>query len=531
MSLLNPYNPTLGTAPLLGHQPVFDRIYKELTKPTPSHVSLIGPKYSGKSTILACLAERLRALPDAWAVVLWDLRYETPQSDADFKQMLGNKICEQLRLQDHQTAKDLADLLVSIEGSPSVDDLATVFNAVQSEKKRIVILFDNHDKAIEQDGLTENLWSHMEFFANIPSVKFVATSLLPLAETSFKREIQVSPYWRKYVPVIRLEAFGSEDWPGFFEPFSQNGLSIDAPAQKEVANWSGGVPILAAELAKRLFEQAQKQSGIGKADVDALAQTLLSDDNCRGILKNVWRSMDDPSSQGHFLEASEGRAKISEWSRDSLDFLLRRGLVVKQGADIKGNCRLLSQWSQHHAGASSALRDAFGKAESYEANFPELLQLRLSQITSLDTNLRKAVARVLANLEDPEMALSGLRTVFDEAMRCLWAAETGGTRRAPEAWRAALGDRLAPDGKLPDPGVNRGNECFILDTITGKQNTSSIAKHATKPTFILAQCVKSTGDFLNHTGGVAVAPAFANAACLAAVELCESLARDLTRAS
>lgn len=121
------------------------------------------------------------------------------------------------------------------------------------------------------------------------------------------------------------------------------------------------------------------------------------------------------------------------------------------------------------------------------------------------------------------------QAVFDEAMRCLWAAETGNTNRAPEVWRESIGKRLSADGKLPAMGLDRGNECFILDQITGKQGTQRISRFATKPTFILAQCVKSSGDFLNHTGGIVITPAFAYAACLVAVELCESLARDLAR--
>ena len=509
----NPYNPTRGQSQLLGHQEVARRIVNYLTQPTPPHISIIGPKYSGKSTLVSALAEQLRGLGEPFlAVVLWDLRRDTPQTDEEFKTQLGEKLWEQLRSQENDTARELADHLAE-----SPDDLETAFDFVREAGQRLVIFFDNHERAIEQSNVTENLWSTMENLSNNPNISFVATSPLPLAESSFKREVQNSLYWRKYDPTINLESFGADDWPNFFEPFTENNLAIDESAKKEVANWSGGVPVLAAELTKRLFNRATEQK-VSKADVDALAEEMLNDPNYRGLLKNVWRSL-DAFSQLHFTDASNDCAKISEWSNDRREDLQRRGLVAPQGATVKGSCRLLHRWAISYSVAPSILRQAFGKTEDYETNFGVLLQLRLDQITPLDSELRRCVERVLRVLDNPNMAVGGLRAIFDRAMICLWDAETGGSRQAPASWNEG--------GRLPQSTAERGKECSILDAITGKHGMERVAKHATKPTFILAQCIKSCGDFGEHSGDTPITAVFANAACLAAVELCESLSKDL----
>ena len=46
--------PILGadTPTMIGRSKIMQRIISDLTKPTPSHLSVVGPRYSGKSVLL-----------------------------------------------------------------------------------------------------------------------------------------------------------------------------------------------------------------------------------------------------------------------------------------------------------------------------------------------------------------------------------------------------------------------------------------------------------------------------------------------
>jgi len=76
--------PILGTdiAPLIGREAVMRRIWNDLTKTSPSHLSVVGPRYSGKSVLLHGLAERMMGEDSPYnATILWDLGHQTPESD------------------------------------------------------------------------------------------------------------------------------------------------------------------------------------------------------------------------------------------------------------------------------------------------------------------------------------------------------------------------------------------------------------------------------------------------------------------
>ena len=92
----NPPFPILGAvdAPLVGREAIMQRLWSDLTKDTPSNLSVVGPRYIGKSVCLKALRDRAGGNESPYKlVVYWELGHAPPQSDEAFISAL----CEQLR--------------------------------------------------------------------------------------------------------------------------------------------------------------------------------------------------------------------------------------------------------------------------------------------------------------------------------------------------------------------------------------------------------------------------------------------------
>ena len=88
--------PILGTedVPQVGRDQIVKRIWSDLTKATPSNLSIVGPRYIGKSVVLNTVAELARTDEGSpyKLVVYWELGHAPPQSDEEFI----DQLCDQL---------------------------------------------------------------------------------------------------------------------------------------------------------------------------------------------------------------------------------------------------------------------------------------------------------------------------------------------------------------------------------------------------------------------------------------------------
>ena len=84
------------SAPLIGRASVFERMLSNLTKATPQHLSLVAPRYFGKTVLLSALAAKLRDEGAYECVLEWDLGHQTPESDQDFQTALRERIADGL---------------------------------------------------------------------------------------------------------------------------------------------------------------------------------------------------------------------------------------------------------------------------------------------------------------------------------------------------------------------------------------------------------------------------------------------------
>ena len=90
----SPY-PILGEviAPMRGREKFFEELCHHLTKSTPDHICIVGPRWFGKSVILKHLASHFKDSGDHYVTSLyWDLRHTTPRTDEEFWRRFAERI-------------------------------------------------------------------------------------------------------------------------------------------------------------------------------------------------------------------------------------------------------------------------------------------------------------------------------------------------------------------------------------------------------------------------------------------------------
>src|SRR5215469_7086513 len=135
----DPRFPILGTSipDMIGRSAGLDRVWGLLTKASPSHLSVVGPRYSGKTVSLNALARRARLFGSPYvATVLWDLRHQTPRSDGDFLKGLSRHVGDQLRAVDQQRFHDYVDYIESGE----YGDLKEAAELLEAEDIAILVI-------------------------------------------------------------------------------------------------------------------------------------------------------------------------------------------------------------------------------------------------------------------------------------------------------------------------------------------------------------------------------------------------------
>ena len=79
--------------PMLGRAALMGRIDKHLRKPSPDHVSVVGPAHYGKSVLLHHVAATYRDGIEQYVTAAYiDLRREIPASDREFMQRFAEEV-------------------------------------------------------------------------------------------------------------------------------------------------------------------------------------------------------------------------------------------------------------------------------------------------------------------------------------------------------------------------------------------------------------------------------------------------------
>ena len=505
----------VGIPPMLGRERLFAELCRHLTKRTPDHMCVVGPPLFGKSVLLNHLASHFKDAGDHYVTSLyWDFRHGTPMKDDEFRHRFAERIKDTLQSAQPELAE-----YIEMEDS---EDLHIVFDEMQRKGLRFLAVLDGFDHLLAGSDITRNLWDEMRYLGQMTSLRFVTGSRRRLRELCMTEESRTSDFWEIfYDSPLEVGCFKDHDWSGFLNPFKLHGVTLDSSALKEIANWTGGVPILAASLAERLLTGAPQGTSLSKPRVDAVAKETAKEK--RDLLAALWDNC-PIELRSDLAELANGEVPLSEVPDQRRRDLELRGFACPSGNKLRSSCRLMDQYARQQAGAVENLRRLFGDEERFKVNIRSLLELRLAQVRGVDSELTGYVERAIRDLQpDPANSVVWARSIAERALDLIWDAELPANRSMPHNWKF-VGVKFDEGDRLPR---KRGLQCGILRRITGTEDHDPVSRFVTKQTCLLVDHLHSVGNFGQHREGSIVSVPIAATFCLSAISLCESLARDL----
>ncbi len=493
---------------------------RRLDKPKPDHVSVIGPAHIGKTVLLNALAARLSQEGRPFDIcIYWDVRRSRVESDADFYASLALQVAPALAKLDEGLAGELR-----ADGGGSYLVLRDVFEILNEDNQKILLIMDELDLVLMASGVTRNLWDNLRSLAEKPGLRLMTGSRKPLRELCSSQDSRTSDFWNIFHPQpIRVEAFGEDDWEEVLAPFAQRQIQFERGANTEITNWTGGVPALTAALCEKLWDEAQDGVAISREQVNQMAGAYFASDET--ILPSLWKQC-DADEQGDLHEIAQGKILVlnQHVPQNRFQALAYKGYVVEQKGSLKMRCRAMENYAKAHGADATGLRRLFGSAEDYEKNLRGLLELRLSQIQIADSDLRGQLVNAIQFLDSsPPTTLRQIRGIVDDAFNMIWASEIP-DRKIPvmwvERWRYSGFDN-PPTGRVPD-GAKR---CQLLNWMT--ESRTAVDTKVSRATYFLIDSLQSYGDFGQHMQGEKVSASFAAIVCLIAIQLCARLSSEL----
>ena len=172
-------------------------------------------------------------------------------TDHEFRVLFASRIKSALQ----PVESDLADCL-ELDDNDLSDLLYFVFEEMHRKGIRFLAVLDGFDHVLKGSGITRNLWDELLSLCRMSSLRLVTGSRGRLRELCKTEESRTSDFWEIFNPdtPLKVGCFEEHDLRGFLKSIRVRAASgLATPPIKEIANWTGGVPTLAAALAGRLF--------------------------------------------------------------------------------------------------------------------------------------------------------------------------------------------------------------------------------------------------------------------------------------
>jgi hypothetical protein len=530
-----PYQlPGLHVPMLLGRSATLSELVRDLAeKATPDHISIVAPRYFGKSVLIQALAERF-AEPDSHyrIVINWDLRHETPEDDLGFQAALARALDKSLLKIGNSSYHDYFQ---DAEGSPA-GTISDVVDSLGAVGMRILILLDDFDRLATQSQISKNLWDYLRSLAQKENLRFVLSSRRRLRECIPNRDGRTSDFWNIFTNVVTLRPFNLIDLDEFLGPISAAGFRIDASGKKAIVNWTGGIPVLAARLCRNIIA-GNSSTRVDKLLVESIGGQLAGDTWMQDTLAELW---DDCSKevQGDLIDIAADVLAIKKIVPIRRTLLSDRGYIVRDGGDCRAQCHFMQLFAAGYAVRSRDLRDLFKDPETELRSLKTLLQLRLSLIVGGDPDTRSYIEHAIDGLaKGQKTALTSIRSVAEEALSVAWETECPNNvmpaamqQQLTLAWNAGGGD-INPNKlqQLNDKNVRRQ----ILRVAAGDQGRKKATQKVSRPMMLLIDHLYSLGNYGQHMTDIPATlekPAdvsFCAAACWSSIELLKRMSEEL----
>lgn len=519
--------PILGTTTplMIGRTNIMQRLWNDLTKKTPSHLSIIGPRYAGKTVLMSGLAKRMRGEDSPYsAAIVWDLGHEIPESNDAFLKALCMKLGEGLKV----VGNVYGDQLLTLD-EDKYNGLREVLDALHDDGFKVLMLWDGFDKPLSTGKLTRNLWDQLREFASNPCLRLVTATRRPLHELIRSEESVTSDFWNIFdMNPIRVGLFDENDRDAIMAKITS--FSLKSGAKSELENWTAGYPPLYLTLINYLIE-----SGV-TGEIDNIAVNKAAEatvDRVSSVLQYLWSDCPETAKDLYRHLVEYGEIATSDIGKSERVNLAEKGFIKLSGSKVTYGCRLLEQYVKVNRDDSGSMRRLFGHWEAYCSNIRSLLEHRLGQLTSLDATLRRFIHRSIEDIPDStEVCLSSMRGIVDKALDLIWDAELGPGRAIPIEWftgwqhNGENGPESYWANKFP---TRRGHQIRLLQLMTGTQNSAPKASRVSKNTCVLASAAHGFGDFGQHLDGAKVPIGVAVSAINVCIELAACLERELCK--
>lgn len=514
---------------MIGREQIMSALVRELTKSTPSHCSIVGARYTGKSVILAELARRMAAEGTPYvAVIEWDLGHNTPQTDEAFLQSLAQKLAVGLVAVGE---KDYGDHLRMIQ-TDFYAEMANVLDMLEDDEKRILMLWDGFDKPLTAGTLTRNLWDNLRELCLKHSLKLVTATRRTLRELIRDEKSVTSDFWNIFGNSVRIGPFTGEDVDSVFAMLPNH--TFTPGAKTELINWSGGNPPLMLSLLNALIQE-HKSGQISNGQVNQAAQNL--GEHVDQIIGAVWDDCPLSAQDLRRTLPSDG-ALVAETVRSDRDALIEKGFVVTAGQVLRPTCRLLDRHIKETEAEAGSLARLFGTWDVYRSNITKVIKRRLSQIPSSEERLYKFVDLAVDLLDhSPELALNNLTSIEERALDIIWERECDPDNKLPEdvvrywtkqqersSHNLVKGMMDSDNFKIPS---DRWKQLGILQLLTGSYTGfDSKARCTTKDAYVLLNAIHSMRNRNQHADGQEVSLGVASATMMLCVELLACLLHE-----
>jgi hypothetical protein len=527
----NPRFPIMGTEiPLiLGRTKIMQQLWNNLTKPTPSNLSLVGPRFIGKTVIMNALAKRIADEESPYKFVLyWHIGHVAPASDEDFI----TQLCEKLRDLLSQSKEDTSVYCEYLKDH-CFSNLAEVVDSLNEEDMPIIMLWDGFDKPLGQGNLTVHLWDQMRTIFYGKKHKIVTATRRPLSESIRSQDAITSPFWNIFdMTPMRVGIFDDQDCDAIIGKLSQH--TFQSGAKTELIKWSAGFPPFFLEI----LNQINANIPSGQVDNDAVSQAARkATEKLYEIISATWNDCSAEAKDLYIQLVDHGEMLFADAGKSERNCLIEKGFAHQSSNKLAASCRILQEYIKGTERDTGSMARLFGTWDDYETNIRDLLERRLGHISHFDDRLQRLIARAIEDIpEYPNDCLNNLTSIEEQSLDLIWQREFGQTRVIPQEiidyWEHVNLDEKIVQRIKEQPGNvipgDRGLQCGILQLLTGSRGGfETRAKYATKDTYVLINALHSFRNRSQHADGQSMHVGVAVAAIMICLELLSCLDREL----
>lgn len=516
--------------PMLGRSSIMTTLLNSLTKKMPSHLSLVGPRYFGKSVILRALEARLRQGPSPYcAVMRWDLGHQTPRSDAEFMKLLCRRLGEGILDANPDYGGHLLDV-----SADEYSEISEVLDAFADDGQKVLMLWDGFDKPLSTGTLTRNLWDNLLELCRKPSFRLVTSTRKELFELIRDEKSVTSDFWGVFEGIVRIEPFTDQDVDDILVTLPDH--EFKPGAKTELGNWTARIPPLFMAVLNSILDDFPG-GPVDNAAVNRAAS--IAQGKMAPTLAMLWDDCPAGTKDLYALLVERKEMSTAGIGKAESNSLLEKGLASKSGNMLKPACRMLQSHIQDSGPQLGSLARLFGTWDEYRTNIRGLLERRLNHISRFDDRLYRLVERAIDDIPDyPDQCLNNLTGIRDRALRLIWENEFGQGMRVPPDIVTYWTEPVRNEHRLIANMMQTNTwavptdswpQLRILGLLTGcHQHFDIKARYVTKDTYILLDALHNFRNRAEHPDGQSIHLGVAVASLMACVELLGCLERELS---